>query len=55
VLAFARSAGFACLVNLSPAPIALPTGEILLASAELTDGTLPPDTAVWLRTLDSAS
>jgi alpha-glucosidase len=55
VLAFARASGFACLVNLSPAPIARPPGEILLASADLPDGLVPPDTAVWLRTLDSAS
>ena len=55
VLAFARGGatdpGFACVVNLSAQDVALPehTG-VLLASAPLAAGALPPDTAVWLRT-----
>jgi alpha-glucosidase len=51
VLSFARSGGFACVVNLSTAPVPLPahTG-VLLASGALDGDLLPPDTAVWLRT-----
>jgi hypothetical protein len=28
--------------------MALPAGEVLLASSALVDGKLPPDAAVWL-------
>jgi alpha-glucosidase len=50
VLAFAREPGFACLANLSPAPVALPAHRaVLLASAPLVDGALAPDSAAWLR------
>jgi alpha-glucosidase len=50
VLAFARSPGFACVVNLSAAPVALPDHrDVLLASAPLDGGKLSPDTAIWLR------
>jgi alpha-glucosidase len=38
-----------CLVNLSAAAIPLPEGQVLLASADLGDGTLPADAAVWLQ------
>jgi alpha-glucosidase len=49
VLSFAREPGFACVVNLSAGPCALPEGaSVLLASGPLDDGCLPPDTAVWL-------
>ena len=49
VLAFTRGSDFSCVVNLSGAPVELPPGsEVLLASADLVDGLLPPDTAVWL-------
>jgi alpha-glucosidase len=37
-----------CLVNLSEAPVALPEGSVLLASADVADGTVPGDAAVWL-------
>jgi alpha-glucosidase len=51
VLAFARGADFACLVNLGSTPAALPeNSSVLLASDHLVDGRLPGDTAVWLRT-----
>ncbi|WP_030317071.1 glycoside hydrolase family 13 protein [Streptomyces flavochromogenes] len=52
VLAFARGEGLLCLVNLSATPAELPAHEaLLLASGPLdTDGRLPGDTAVWLRT-----
>jgi alpha-glucosidase len=51
VLSFTRDPGFACLVNFSAEAVSLPEHEkVLLASGELKDGLLPPDTAVWLRT-----
>lgn len=37
-----------CALNAGRRPIALPRGEVLLASAPLIDGQLPPDSAVWL-------
>ncbi len=50
VLAFDRG-DLTCLANLSPVPVPLPAHTaVLLASGPLTDGLLPPDTAVWLRT-----
>ena len=48
-LAFDRGPGFRCLVNLSGEGVPLPHGaEVLLASAPVTDGQLPPDHAAWL-------
>ena len=55
VLAFARPAGaggvrFQSWTNLGSEPVALPSGEVLLASGELgADGSLLSDTTVWLR------
>jgi alpha-glucosidase len=50
VLAFARGERFACFVNLSPSPVALPRHDrILLASGPLADGLLATDTAAWIR------
>jgi alpha-glucosidase len=50
VLAFHRSNGFSCVVNLSGEPLPLPeAGTLLLASDVLSNGLLPPDTAAWLR------
>ncbi|MBU9765837.1 glycoside hydrolase family 13 protein [Mycobacterium sp. TNTM28] len=37
-----------CLLNAGADPVPLPPGQVLLSSGELADGTLPPDTAVWL-------
>jgi alpha-glucosidase len=55
VLAFSRPGGFACVVNLGPAPVPLPlAGAVLLASGQLAAGRLPSDTAAWIRVLDSA-
>ena len=49
VLAFTRGPGFACVVNLSTAAVALPIpGEVLLSSGPLKGSVLPADTAVWL-------
>ncbi|MGH3249083.1 MAG: glycoside hydrolase family 13 protein [Trebonia sp.] len=55
-LFFARDPGFLFLANLGPDPLRLPEfREVLLASGPLiqgptglSDGSLPPDTAVWL-------
>src|SRR5689334_13162892 len=48
VLAYTRGDRFACVVNMSGAPIALPDHEsLLLASGPLDGDRLPPDTAVW--------
>jgi alpha-glucosidase len=44
----AGSPGLRCVVNFGDDPVALPAGDVLLASAALTDGTLPPDAAAWL-------
>ena len=49
VLAFRRPGNFLCLVNFG-AEIKLPEGELLVSSSPIRDFTLPPDTAVWLRT-----
>lgn len=47
-LAFRRSSGLVCLVNLSGGPVPLPEGRVLLASADVADGSLPGDAAAWL-------
>ena len=47
-LAFRRPGGLVCLVNLSADAVPLPEGRVLLASAEVGDGRLPGDAAVWL-------
>jgi alpha-glucosidase len=50
VLAFERGGGFACLVNFGAEPVALPPGStIVLASGPLSGGSLPADTAAWVR------
>jgi alpha-glucosidase len=49
VLAFENS-GVRVVANMGGAPVTLPDGEVFLASGPLSgDGTLPTDTAVWLR------
>ena len=49
-LAFTREPGFGCWVNFGAKPLALPDGaSVLLASAELVAGLLPPDAAAWLQ------
>jgi alpha-glucosidase len=56
VLAFARGEGFACVLNLSGAPVELPPHDsVLLRSGPLEAGLLPPDTAAWLRLVSSKS
>jgi alpha-glucosidase len=48
-LAFRRPGGLVCLVNVSGAPVPVPEGEVLLASADVSAGALPDDAAVWLH------
>jgi alpha-glucosidase len=49
VLGFRRG-DVLCVVNLGDTPADLPAhAEVLLTSGDLTGGTLPPDTAAWLR------
>ncbi len=56
VLAFARGAGFVCITNFSATPTELPAGcSVLLASAELIGGLLPPDATAWLCTEPSTT
>jgi alpha-glucosidase len=47
-LGFGLAGGLVCVLNASADPIPLPPGRVLLASAELVDAVLPPNTAVWL-------
>nr|WP_090274334.1 alpha-amylase family glycosyl hydrolase [Mycolicibacterium komanii]CRL67291.1 glycosidase [Mycolicibacterium komanii] len=47
-LVFHRSGGLVCVLNAGSEPIPLPEGRVLLASAEVSDGALPPDAAAWL-------
>ena len=49
VIAFARSDGFACVVNFGPEPVPLPPGDVLIASSDLQGGAIPRDTTVWVR------
>ena len=48
ILTLRREGGVTCVLNTGSEPAPLPPGEILLASGELADGAIPPDTAVWL-------
>jgi alpha-glucosidase len=51
VLQFVRGDGFVSVTNLSSADIALPPHDLLLlSSAELVNGKLPPDSTAWLHT-----
>ena len=49
VLHFRRPNGWESITNFTAQPVPLPEGEVLLASAELSGGTLPGETTVWLR------
>jgi alpha-glucosidase len=48
VLSFRTGAGVTCVLNTGTQPVALPPGEVLLASAGLVDGRLPADAAAWI-------
>ncbi len=45
---FRRPGGLICALNTGESPVPLPAGELLLASAALLEGKLPPDCAAWL-------
>jgi alpha-glucosidase len=47
-LIFRRRGGLVCALNAGKRPMALPNGELILASAPLEAGKLPPDSAAWL-------
>jgi alpha-glucosidase len=47
-LTVAGAPGIRCVVNLGEEPVPLPAGDLVLASDQLTDRVLPPDTAAWL-------
>ncbi len=49
VLHFARRGGWQSVTNFGPGSVPLPPGTVILASAPLDDGQLPPDTTAWLR------
>ena len=49
LLAFARDPEFVCVVNTGSVPVALPAGDVVLASGPLDEGRLPADTAAWIR------
>ena len=42
--------GLVCALNAGRRPMALPAGELILASAAMLDGRLPPNAAAWLVT-----
>ncbi len=43
-----RDGGLVCALNAGDQPLPLPAGEVILSSAPLTDGALPPNAAAWL-------
>ena len=45
---FRLGSGLVCALNAGRRAMALPDGEVLLASGALVDGKLPPNTAAWL-------
>ncbi len=47
-LAFRRGGGLTCALNAGDEAMTLPAGEIILSSAPLVDGKLPPDATAWL-------
>jgi alpha-glucosidase len=49
VLAFRRGSGAVCVVNYGVEPVAVPPGEVLVASLPGITDVLPHDAAVWLR------
>ncbi|HEX8970467.1 alpha-amylase family glycosyl hydrolase [Oryzihumus sp.] len=49
VLHFARPGGWHCVTAFGDGPVALPDGELLLASAPLEGGRLPAEATAWVR------
>jgi len=48
VLHFARPGGWRSVTNFGPAPVPLPHGTVIVASAPLEEGLLPADTTAWI-------
>jgi alpha-glucosidase len=48
VLHFARPGGWQSVTNFGSLAVRLPPGTVLVASAPLADGQLPPDTTAWI-------
>ena len=48
VLGYRRGTGFLCIANFGEKPIELPDHSRILASAELSEGKLPGNSAAWL-------
>ena len=46
---FTRPGGWNSFTNFGKRPVAMPAGEILLASKTITDGVVPGNTTVWFR------
>jgi alpha-glucosidase len=44
-----RNNGIRVYFNMSEAPVALPEGEVIVASADVADGMLPASAAAWIR------
>jgi len=44
--------GIAVVTNVDHAPVALPDGDILMATGDLVDGALPRDTTAWVKLAD---
>jgi alpha-glucosidase len=49
VVRFRRPGGWEVVTNFGAQPVALPEGEVLLASGPVEGGLLDADTTVWLR------
>ncbi len=54
VLAYSRGIEMTCVVNMGQTNLSLPDGEVLLTSAPLSGGDLPPDTAAWMSVQPSS-
>lgn len=50
ILHFIRPGGWHSITNLGTEPIELPPGEVVVASAPLSEGGLPADTTAWIVT-----
>ncbi len=48
VLHFSRPGGWQSITNFGPESVAMPDGAVVVASGELDDGRLPPDTTAWI-------
>jgi alpha-glucosidase len=49
VLHFVRPNGWTVMTNFGTKPVKLPKGQVLLASADVSDGKLPANATVWVQ------